>query len=136
MRLKVIRDDETPERSLGKLYADDSYICETCEDADRHMEDGGEKVNGQTAIPRGLYKVVNSYSHRFRKILPEVIGVPGFSGVRIHGGNSAADTLGCILVGRVRTENGIANCAATVQRIIDMIDNAEEHGEIVTLEVC
>lgn len=135
MRLKVVRDDETPSRSLGKIYADDQYIGETCEDADRHLEDGGEKVYGKTAIPRGLYKVVLSHSAHFGKMLPEVLDVPGYSGVRIHGGNTASDTLGCILVGRVRMADGIANCAATVQRIIDMIDNAEENGEVVTLEV-
>jgi hypothetical protein len=135
MKLKVVRDDETPARSLGKLYADDVYICETCEDADRHIEDGGEKVYGETAIPRGLYKVVLSHSAHFNRTLPEILNVPRFSGVRIHGGNTAADSLGCILVGRVRMADGIANCAATVQRIIDMIESAEEHGEMVTLEV-
>lgn len=135
MKIELFRDDMNPERTLGTLYIDEIKIAETCEDADRHLEDGGEKVYGKTAIPRGLYKVGLSFSHHFKRILPEVLEVPGYSGVRIHGGNSADDTLGCILVGRVRTANGIANCAATLQRIIDMIDEAEENGEAVTLEV-
>lgn len=136
MKLKVVRDDETETRTLGKMYADGQYIGETCEDDDRHLEDGGEKVYGTTAIPRGAYKVQLSFSHHFGKALPELLDVPQFSGVRIHGGNGPADTLGCILVGRARTADGIAGCAQTVQRIIDMIENAEEHGEVVTLEVC
>lgn len=136
MKIELIRDDFTDKRTLGKLYVDGNYFGETCEDCDRHLENGQEeKVYGETAISRGLYKVVLSHSHHFGRILPEVLDVPGFSGVRIHGGNSAADSLGCVLLGRVRTADGVANCAATVQRLIDMIDAAEEAGEVVTLEV-
>lgn len=135
MKLEVIRDDFTDKRTLGKLYADGNYIGETCEDDDRHLESGGDKVYGQTSIPRGLYKIILSHSHHFDRILPEVLDVPEFTGVRIHGGNTAADSLGCILLGKIRTADGIANCAATLQRLIDMIDAAEEAGEVVTLEI-
>lgn len=136
MKLQLIRDDFTDVRTLGKLYADGDYIGETCEDRDKHLEDDKNgKVFGETAIPRGLYKVVVSFSQRFKKPLPEVLDVPGFTGVRIHAGNTAADTHGCPLLGRVRTADGVANCAPVVQRLIEMIESAEDVGEVVTLEV-
>lgn len=136
MKLELVRDDFTDLRTLGKLYVDGVYLGETCEDCDRHLENGQEeKVYGQTAIPRGLYKVILSFSQRFKKPLPEVLDVPGFTGVRIHAGNTAADTHGCPLLGRVRTADGVANCAPVVQRLIDMLETAEEAGEAVTLEV-
>lgn len=121
--------------SLGRIYVNNQYLGYTCEDQDRHLEDGGEKVYGRTAIPRGRYKVVLSYSHRFARILPEVLDVPGFSGVRIHGGNTAADSLGCILVGSVRTANGCAKCSVVVERIIELLQRAEDVGEECWLEV-
>ena len=94
-----------------------------------------EKVYGKTAIPRGLYKVTTSQSYRFKRVLPEVLDVPGFTGIRVHGGNTAEDTLGCILVGQVRTSRGIAQCAGTVQRVIDAIEDAAELGIETWLEI-
>lgn len=136
MKLELVRDVSTPDFTLGKLYADGVYLGETCEDCDRRLEVNPEgKVYGRTAIPRGLYKVILSYSQRFKRVLPEVLDVLGFVGVRIHGGNSADDTLGCPLLGKVRTATGVANCAAVVQRLIDLIQHAENIGETVTLEV-
>lgn len=135
MKLQLIRDVRGTNYTLGKLFADGVYVCETCEDTDRKMEAGGEKVYAKTAIPLGTYKVSVSFSQRFKKPLPLIHDVPGFTGIRMHGGNGPDDTEGCILVGKVRMARGIANCAATLQRIIDMIDDAEEAGEVVTLEV-
>lgn len=119
----------------GRMYADGIFFCHTCEDEDRCLEDGGEKVYGRTAIPKGTYRITLSFSHRFQKLLPEVHDVPGFSGVRIHGGNAAEDSLGCILIGQVRTSAGIAQCAATVQRLIGLLQAAEDRGDEVTLEI-
>lgn len=122
--------------TLGKLYLDNVFFCQTCEDEDRFLENGvTEKVDGKTAIPRGQYRVVTSFSNKFQRVLPEVLDVPGFEGIRIHGGNTAEDTHGCVLVGKVRTATGIAQCADTVQRIIDQIDNGHELGIETWLEV-
>lgn len=136
MRLLLEREILDPGFTLGRLYVDNKFHSFTCEDADRCLEDNPEgKVYGQTAIPRGTYKVVVTFSNRFQKPLPLLLGVPGFSGVRVHGGNTAADSLGCILVGRVRTACGVARCADVVANIIDAIEDAADHGEDVTLEI-
>lgn len=122
--------------TLGKMYRNGLKFCETCEDEDRTLETKpNDKVKGKTAIPRGRYKLIASFSHRFKKVLPEVLNVPGFTGVRIHGGNRAEDSEGCILAGRVRTQEGIANCKDTVGAIISLIEDAEDRGEESYLEV-
>lgn len=120
---------------LGKVYANGLYFSESCEDQDRQLEKGGVKVKTRTAIPRGAYQLTTSFSMRFKKELPDVKDVPQFAGVRIHGGNRAEDSEGCILIGRVRTSSGIAQCAATVERMINMINTTEENGGKCWLEV-
>lgn len=138
---KVIREPSTratpgENYTLGKLYLDNLFWCHTCEDEDRFLEGGvTEKKDGCTAIPRGRYRLTTSFSNRFQRVLPLVLDVPGFSGIRIHGGNRAEDSHGCILVGKVRTSTGIAQCADSVRRIIEQIDGASELGIESWLEV-
>lgn len=115
--------------TLGGLFLGNARIGYTVEDEDRHLEIGGEKVYGKTAIPRGRYRVVVDFSHRFQKNLPHILEVPGYEGVRIHGGNRAEQSLGCVLVGQIRTADGVANCAPVVQRVIDLIENDAEVGK-------
>lgn len=121
--------------TLGTLSIDGLFLGYTCEDEDRRLEDGNEKVYGKTAIPRGRYEVVLSFSNRFQKIMPEVLTVPGFSGVRIHGGNTAADTLGCPLLGAELTGNGVRDCAAVNATLKRRIQLALDRNERVWLEV-
>ena len=105
MKLKLIRTFGTEGFTEGKLYIDDVFECYTVEDEDRHLEAGGIKIPAVTAIPKGSYEVVLSMSPRFKRILPEVLNVPGFTGVRIHSGNSSKDSEGCILVGSSNDRN-------------------------------
>lgn len=140
IREPVVRLAHAENFTPGKMYLDNVKFCETCEDEDRHLESSLEaiserKVYGRTAIPRGRYRLVVSFSNRFQKLLPEVLDVPGFTGIRIHGGNRAEHSIGCILVGKVRTSTGIAQCADSVQRIIDQIDDAADLGIESWLEV-
>jgi hypothetical protein len=121
--------------TLGIMYRNGVRFCFTCEDQDRKLEAGGVKVKTRTAIPRGKYQLTTSFSHRFQKELPDVRDVPQFEGVRLHGGNKAEDSEGCILIGQVRTSTGIAKCADTVQRMIDMINQTEDAGGKCWLEV-
>ena len=103
--------------TIGKLYVDGVYYCDTLEDKARDLnkngkfDNGEKKVYGQTAIPYGTYEVKFAYSPKFSAksaykafihngLMPSICNVPEFSGVLIHGGNTAADTLGCLLVGR------------------------------------
>lgn len=86
MKLTLKRNFRGPDYTIGKLYIDGHYFCDTLEDT---VRPSGEKIKGKTAIPAGDYKVIKSYSPRFKKILPEILNVPGFTGVRIHAGNYA-----------------------------------------------
>lgn len=134
MILELKRDGYvTP--NLGKLFVDGKLLGQTLEDQDRHLEDGGEKIAKETAIPRGRYKVQLSFSNRFKRIMPEVLDVPQFKGVRIHGGNTEEDTEGCPLLGAIRTQTGVAQCGGVNQRLVNLIEAAEIRGEEVYLEV-
>jgi hypothetical protein len=83
--------------TIGELFIDGEFICFTLEDTVRKY---GEKIYGKTAIPKGLYEIAISYSNKFKKLLPLLLNVPFFTGIRIHSGNKAEDTEGCILVGK------------------------------------
>lgn len=136
MILEAKRDDNDSLRhNYGKFFVDGKYLGETLEDPDRRLEDGGLKINGDTAIPRGKYKVIITFSNRFQKPMPLICDVPGFDGVRIHGGNTEHDTHGCILLGNSRVVGGIAHCAGPNERLMNLLEAAEALGEQVWLEV-
>lgn len=93
--IKVSRKWKTDKSTIGELTFDE-LKCFTLEDPVRD----GPKIPGDTAIPAGRYEVICNYSNRFGRLLPMIMNVPGFSGVRIHLGNRPNDTEGCILVGK------------------------------------
>jgi len=99
MKLVLKRFEYANTYTIGKLYIDDIYQCYTLEDVVRK----GPKVDGKTAIPAGTYSVIVDHSNRFNRDLPHILDVPGFTGVRIHSGNTSANTEGCILVGTTWT---------------------------------
>ncbi len=82
--------------TLSEWFVNGKKECFGIEDV---VRPSGEKVFGETAIPAGTYQVANTFSPRFGKYLPLLLNVPGFAGVRIHPGNTAADTEGCLLPG-------------------------------------
>lgn len=111
MRLHLERQQLLPEATLGRLSIDGTFECFTLEDQVRD----GPKVPGRTAIPFGHYAVAVTWSPRFQRQLPLLQGVKGFEGIRIHAGNTTADTEGCILVGCERS-------GATLRRSRDALD--------------
>lgn len=135
LEIVILRTNFTDTFTLGKMTVDGLHFGFTCEDVDRRLEDGGVKIPGQTAIPRGRYRVVVTFSQRFQKLMPLLEDVPGFSGVRIHAGNTHLNTEGCPLLGKARTADGVANCAERNATLIDMILAAEDEGRECWLEV-
>lgn len=115
MKIKLKRTFKGAEYTIGKLYLNDKYFCDTLEDVVRPE---GRKIAGKTAIPTGEYKVVLTESKRFKKLLPLLINVPNFTGVRIHSGNTHHDTEGCILVGENKVKGRVINSRATMNRLM------------------
>lgn len=133
MNIKLVRTKGTAGYTEGKLYIDGVFECYTVEDAVREV-----KIQDKTAIPAGVYKVVLSMSPRFKKILPEVLNVPGFTGVRIHAGNSSKDTEGCIIVGAVNDrmdDDWVGGSKIAMTRLQPKIAKAIKAGKTVTIEV-
>ena len=105
MTLRLVREPSIEGSTLGCVFVDGHFACFSLEDQIREIP--GQpveswKVTGQTAIPQGRYRVVITASQRFGRPLPLLVDVPGFDGIRIHPGNTMADTEGCILVGKDR----------------------------------
>lgn len=112
MKFTHVRNEFSDTETVGTVLCDDGgkswWQCEALEDTDRKLEDNpDDKVPGRTAIPRGKYKLAWTWSHRFKRYMLLLQDVPGFSGVRIHAGNEADDTDGCILVGKSRSKGRI-----------------------------
>ena len=107
MRLTLKRIANKKDYCIGKLYINGKYFCDTLEDVDRGLDDSmteeeirSIKVKRQTAIPVGIYTVLMTYSPKYQKIMPLINNVKGYSGIRIHSGNTSKDTDGCLLVGK------------------------------------
>ena len=136
MNFELKRDDEFGQsHNWGVLFVDGTMLGQTLEDPDRQLEEGGTKIASNTAIPRGRYRLSITFSNRFQKLMPYVHDVPGFEGIRIHGGNTEANTDGCPLLGQRRTADGIADCAGVNQRLMHLLEAAEDLGEEVWMEV-
>ncbi|MFR7490184.1 MAG: DUF5675 family protein, partial [Romboutsia timonensis] len=97
----------------------------------------GEKIYGKTAIPEGIYEMVLSYSPRFKKILPEILNVPNFTGIRIHCGNSSADSSGCILVGTWdgKKEDWISDSRKAFDELMSLLQEATDKKEPITITI-
>jgi len=133
MKLELKRTIKTSESTIGELYVDGVFECYTLEDV---VRDNGEKVYGKTAIPAGTYKVICNLSNRFQRIMPLLLNVPGFEGVRIHSGNSSLDTEGCVLVGRkVVSDNYISESKLAYSSLLPKLQTAINNGENVTITV-
>ena len=142
MKLKLIRKYRKQDYTIGKLYVDGAYFCDTLEDYDR-LYFGGIKVAGRTAIPVGTYKVVlNVQSPKYARkdywrkynngYMPRLLSVPMFSGILIHPGNTAKDTDGCIIVGLNTKVGMVTNSLENFKRLYELMKQSKEE---ITIEI-
>ena len=118
-----------------KTYEEEEYFCDTLEPTWRDYAHGGRKIKGCSAIPEGRYAVVISFSPKMQKWLPILLGVPMFSGIRIHAGNTSNDTEGCILVGQNLKKGMVLNSNIWLKRLKDKIVEAKDKGEPVWITI-
>ena len=127
MVLEILRKWQIGDATIGELRLDGEFECFTLEDRWRPPTE--PKVPGETCVPAGRYEVVVTWSERFRARLPLLLDVPGFSGIRIHAGNTDKDTAGCLLVGRRRVGATIEDSGAALARLLPQIKEAVVSGK-------
>lgn len=134
MKIEVNRIFKASNYTIGELSVNNNYVCNTLEDKVRA---DGKKVYAETAIPTGTYTLVLSYSNRFKKVMPEILNVPNFSGIRIHCGNSSKDTEGCLLVGKWdgKTENWISDSKNSYNKLYPLLEEAFNKKENITITI-
>ena len=130
MKIEVERKLYTEQSTIGELSIDGKFFCYTLEDTVRQP---GVKVYGKTAIPSGAYEVTLTHSPKFGRLMPLLNNVPNYVGVRIHSGNDANDTEGCLLVGKTKSENFIGESRAAFGELYPLIEAAVHKGEPITL---
>ena len=133
MRIELVRIAFKDTYTIGKLYVDDTYFCDVLEDVDRGLDSSmseseilEKKVKGQTAIPTGHYVINITYSPKYKRMMPLLLDVKGFSGIRIHSGNSSKDTEGCLLVGKNKKVGMVLESRDTYQRLFKMMEGQKE----------
>lgn len=138
MKIKLIRKYRKETYTIGKLYVDGVYFCDTIEDRDRGLNnDMGlaeimtKKRYGETAIPYGTYDVEITYSPKYKRMMPEIKGVKGFSGIRIHSGNTSKDTLGCLIVGKNTQVGMVTESRKTYNALFALMKDKKD----ITIEI-
>lgn len=130
MKLFLQRIAQKPEYTIGKLYIDNQYFCDTLEDTVRE-----HKIAGKTAIPAGTYEVIVNRSPRFKRDLPLLLDVPNFEGIRIHRGNTDKDTSGCILVGENKVKGKVINSTKYETLLTTILKSNLKQGRKATITV-
>lgn len=127
--------------TIGHMYINGVYFCDTLEDPVRDtnkngvFDSGEKKVAAETAIPYGTYRVTVDVSPKFKRELPRLHGVSSFEGVLIHRGNTAKDTAGCILVGENKAKGKVINSTPYEERIVKYCKTTIENGEDITITI-
>ena len=124
MKIEIKRMVFTDEATIGELSLDGKFFCFCLEDSVR-----SKKIPGKTAIPAGTYEVIITYSNRFKRPMPLLVDVPGFSGIRIHQGNTEKDTDGCILLGKEKYVNQIGESRQAFDEFFPKLEESVKIGE-------
>jgi len=128
--------------TIGKLFVNGEYFSDTVEDKVRDankdgdlLDEGETKVYGKTAIPYGKYKIELSMSPKFKRMLPLILDVKHFIGIRIHKGNTAQDSHGCIIPGENKIKGGVINSTFYEIKLVDIMRRAILLGEEIEIEI-
>lgn len=152
MELLLERKFRKSEYTIGRLYIDGKFFCNTMEDTDRGLTQTTPidtirriKVYSKTAIPTGTYKVTldvvspkYSTKQQYKAIdgkLPRLLDVPGFEGILIHIGNTAADSAGCILVGHNKVKGQVVNSTNTFNELYSLLLDGKRKGEEIIIKI-
>lgn len=128
----LLKRDPNPGYTVGKLYIGKEFECFTLEDQVRKV-----KIKGETAIPAGKYKVDITWSPRFKRLMPILLEVPNFEGIRIHTGNDVDDTEGCILTGQMvnKNRNQLFNSRLAYEALFKKLQKALNDKEEVWITI-
>jgi hypothetical protein len=127
--------------TIGRLYVNGKFFCNTLEDTVRDINrngifDCGElKISGHTAIPYGEYEIIVNYSPRFKRELPRLLNVPHFEGILIHRGNTHKDSSGCILVGENTKVGMVLNSTKYEEELTKILKAAQMRKEKITIKI-
>ena len=139
MKLTIARKQSTAESTPGRLLIDDKFECFTLEDVVREIpgvQVAAWKVASRTAIPVGTYEVTMDFCSRFGNLMPHILNVPGFDGIRIHSGNTSADTEGCILLGQGRNgSDEVINSRAAFNAFVLKLKKAIATEQRITIAI-
>ena len=133
MKITVKRIARIPDYTIGKMYIDGKYFCDTLEDFDRGLRQDMPlpeikrlKVMHETAIPTGTYRVIVNMSPAKKRLLPRLLDVPGFEGILIHKGNTANDTSGCLILGENKAVGKVVNSTKYELEIVKLLKNEKD----------
>lgn len=142
MNIEVKRIAKRPTYTIGKMYLDGKYFCDTLEDKSRGLTQSTPlstiksiKVPSQTAIPTGTYDVIVNMSPKFKRNLPRLLNVPGFDGILIHRGNTDKDSSGCILVGENKIVGKVINSTGYEIKLVEILTKAQNNKEDIKITI-
>lgn len=128
--------------TIGKLYFNNKFICYILEDKDRKIKQTDSidyinkiKVHSKTCIPYGKYEIQLTFSNRFKKVLPLLLNVPGFEGVRIHPGNTDKDTEGCLLPGKTFSKDFVGQSRQAFMEVFNIIEKELKENNKLYIEI-
>lgn len=137
MEILVIRKIFGKTSTISDVLINGKFQCYCLEDTDRGLKSSMSleeikalKVYAQTAIPEGRYELIISFSNRFQQYMPLLLAVPGFEGVRIHSGNTHADTEGCPLLGQTKADDFVGNSRLAYRAFFKIIKEVEKKEKI------
>ena len=142
MELQLKREIFTEQSTIGTLTIDGVFECYILEDKDRGLSDALSleqimrvKVYGKTAIPYGRYEIDWTMSARFKVMMPILLNVKGYAGIRIHKGNTEIDSLGCLLCGTRKKSNMITESTLATKNLYAKIEAAKKQGQRIYINI-